>query len=81
MADVRDILELDRATTPEITRDIVMGADKFKKGPRPPTAKVTKRPEGMHREVFALLYNDKNDAPPLLPTDTGKYTVEMPRFN
>lgn len=25
----------------------------------------------MHREVFALLYNDNKDAPPLLPTDTG----------
>lgn len=32
---------------------------------------VSKRPEGMHREVFALLYNDNKDAPPLLPTDTG----------
>uniref|UniRef100_A0A182LZE9 DNA methyltransferase 1-associated protein 1 n=1 Tax=Anopheles culicifacies TaxID=139723 RepID=A0A182LZE9_9DIPT len=31
---------------------------------------VAKRPEGMHREVFALLYNDNKDAPPLLPTDT-----------
>lgn len=30
-----------------------------------------KRPEGMHREVFALLYNDNKDAPPLLQTDTG----------
>lgn len=26
----------------------------------------------MHREVFALLYKDSKDAPPLLPTDTGK---------
>lgn len=25
----------------------------------------------MHREVFALLYNDNKDAPPLLPTDTS----------
>lgn len=25
----------------------------------------------MHREVFALLYNDNKDAPPLLPTDTA----------
>lgn len=34
--------------------------------------KTMKRPEGMHREVFALLYNDNKDAPPLLlPTDTG----------
>lgn len=26
----------------------------------------------MHREVYALLYKDSKDAPPLLPTDTGK---------
>lgn len=25
----------------------------------------------MHREVFALLYNDNKDAPPLLPTDAS----------
>lgn len=29
----------------------------------------------MHREVFALLYNDNKDAPPLLPTDTGKLLI------
>jgi DNA methyltransferase 1-associated protein 1 len=34
--------------------------------------KQSRRPEGMHREVFALLYKDSKDAPPLLPTDTGK---------
>lgn len=33
--------------------------------------KQSRRPEGMHREVFALLYKDSKDAPPLLPTDTG----------
>lgn len=32
---------------------------------------ASRRPEGMHREVFALLYTDKKDAPPLLPTDTA----------
>lgn len=32
---------------------------------------MTKRPEGMAREVFALLYNDNKDAPPLMQTDTG----------
>lgn len=37
--------------------------------------KAVKRPEGMHREVFALLYNDNKDAPPLLPTDTGLLPV------
>lgn len=34
---------------------------------------MSRRPEGMHREVFALLYKDSKDAPPLLPTDTGKF--------
>lgn len=34
--------------------------------------KQSRRPDGMHREVFALLYKDSKDAPPLLPTDTGK---------
>ncbi|CAH1101449.1 unnamed protein product [Psylliodes chrysocephalus] len=68
MADVRDIMELERPPTPEITRETILG-DKLKKrnstGP-----KVSKRPEGMHREVFALLYNDNKDAPPLFPSDT-----------
>ncbi|CAH1163648.1 unnamed protein product [Phaedon cochleariae] len=68
MADVRDIMELERPPTPEITRETILG-DKTKKrtsvGP-----KVPKRPEGMHREVFALLYNDNKDAPPLFPSDT-----------
>lgn len=71
MADVRDILEIDRPLTPELTREAIMGLEKPKKrlstGPKPP-----KRPEGMHREVFALLYNDNKDVPPLFPSDTGK---------
>lgn len=29
----------------------------------------------MHREVFALLYNDNKDAPPLLPTETGTFII------
>jgi hypothetical protein len=35
--------------------------------------RISKRPEGMHREVFALLYKDSKDAPPLLPTDSGMF--------
>ncbi|KAG5890921.1 hypothetical protein JTB14_024918 [Gonioctena quinquepunctata] len=48
---------------------MILGSDRNKKrsstGP-----KVPKRPEGMHREVFALLYNDNKDAPPLFSSDT-----------
>ncbi|XP_057657784.1 DNA methyltransferase 1-associated protein 1 [Diorhabda carinulata] len=69
MADVRDIMELERPPTPEITRESILGNDKTKKR-FPPGPKVSKRPEGMHREVFALLYNDNKDAPPLFPSDT-----------
>lgn len=70
MADVRDILDLERPVTPELTRDSILNAEKLKKRTYVST-KAAKRPEGMHREVFALLYNDNSDAPPLLPTDTG----------
>lgn len=69
MADVRDIMELDRPATPELTRESIIGIDKPKK--KIPTGpKIPKRPEGMHREVFALLYNDNKDVPPLFPSDT-----------
>lgn len=71
MADVRDILELEHPTTPEITRETFLGADKTKRKIPAPN-KVSRRPEGMHREVFALLYNDNKDAPPLFPSDTSK---------
>ncbi|XP_063700040.1 DNA methyltransferase 1-associated protein 1 [Culicoides brevitarsis] len=68
MADVRDILDIERPPTPELTKESLLATKKkyiYEK------AKTMKRPEGMHREVFALLYNDNKDAPPLLPTDTG----------
>ncbi|PSN34648.1 DNA methyltransferase 1-associated protein 1 [Blattella germanica] len=70
MADVRDILELERPPTPEITKEAILGQEKVKR--KPITTKVAKRPEGMHREVFALLYTDNKDAPPLFPTNTGQ---------
>lgn len=70
MADVRDIMELEHPATPEIRRESIIGADKLKKRTFS-TTKAQRRPEGMHREVFALLYNDTKDAPPLFPSDTG----------
>lgn len=72
MADVRDIMELDRPPTPEVTKESIIGDSKNRK--RTSTgARVMRRPEGMHREVYALLYNDNKDAPPLFPSDTSKY--------
>lgn len=83
MADVRDILELDRSATPELTKEAILGnAEKQKKKLlMQSTPKIPKRPEGMHREVFALLYNDNKDAPPLFPTDTGNYASNSYEFS
>lgn len=68
-SDVRDILDLEVPATPELTKESLLSSVKKKYVYE--RTKTTKRPEGMHREVFALLYNDNKDAPPLLPTDTG----------
>ncbi|KAK6642656.1 hypothetical protein RUM43_004158 [Polyplax serrata] len=77
MVDVRDILDLERSGTPELTKELILGnADKNRKKPVV-GQKQSKRPEGMHREVFALLYNDNKDAPPLFPTDTGQGYKQM----
>uniref|UniRef100_A0A671R0H6 DNA methyltransferase 1-associated protein 1 n=1 Tax=Sinocyclocheilus anshuiensis TaxID=1608454 RepID=A0A671R0H6_9TELE len=79
-ADVRDILELaggDNDSGPISKKDII-NSDK-KKAKKVTETLTFKRPEGMHREVYALLYSDKNrDAPPLLPSDTtqGYRTVK-----
>lgn len=73
-SDIRDILEMERDAPAEVTRDSIFG-DKTKKL-QPNKYKKEKRPEGMAREVFALLCNDNRDAPPLLPTDSGKYFCE-----
>jgi DNA methyltransferase 1-associated protein 1 len=71
MADVRDILELESGAVDSITKDSIIGSEKVKKKTKP-LKEVAKRPEGMHRELYALLYTDNKDAPPLFPTDTGK---------
>nr|XP_045612056.1 DNA methyltransferase 1-associated protein 1-like [Procambarus clarkii] len=72
MADVRDILELDRPPTPEVSKEVILGLRKDV--PKKKKEKeVMRRPEGMHRELYALLYSDSNkDLPPLLPTDSGQ---------
>ncbi|XP_029156449.1 DNA methyltransferase 1-associated protein 1 [Nylanderia fulva] len=71
MADVRDILDIEVPTITELTKESIIGSDK-KNRKRYDYNKVPKRPEGMHREVFALLCKDNNDVPPLFPTDTAK---------
>lgn len=77
-ADVRDILELTGGDDgPTISKKDLINSDK-KKSKKSSETLTFKRPEGMHREVYALLYSDKKDAPPLLPSDTtqGYRTVK-----
>uniref|UniRef100_A0A674NGD4 DNA methyltransferase 1-associated protein 1 n=1 Tax=Takifugu rubripes TaxID=31033 RepID=A0A674NGD4_TAKRU len=77
-ADVRDILELTGGENDgPITKKDLINSDK-KKSKKTTETLTFKRPEGMHREVYALLYSDKKDAPPLLPSDTtqGYRTVK-----
>ncbi|XP_054278720.1 DNA methyltransferase 1-associated protein 1-like [Macrosteles quadrilineatus] len=73
MADVREILELEVPSQAEtVTKEAILGNAEKQKKKLLLQQKMPKRPEGMHREVFALLYNDNKDAPPLFPTDTGQ---------
>ncbi|XP_072294564.1 DNA methyltransferase 1-associated protein 1 isoform X1 [Eucyclogobius newberryi] len=77
-ADVRDILELTGGENDgPISKKDLINSDK-KKSKKSSETLTFKRPEGMHREVYALLYSDKKDAPPLLPSDTtqGYRTVK-----
>jgi len=61
MGDARDIMGLDSKDSPN---------KPHKKGKK--LAEGTyKRPEGMHRELYALLQSDYRDPPSLAPTDTG----------
>ncbi|CAB1314266.1 unnamed protein product [Coregonus sp. 'balchen'] len=77
-ADVRDILELAGGDNDgPISKKDFINSEK-KKAKKTTETLTFKRPEGMHREVYALLYSDKKDAPPLLPSDTtqGYRTVK-----
>lgn len=75
-ADVRDIMGMDGSTAPgmgqgEITKEMILGTfDKPKKNySKKPEA--PKRPEGMARELYNLLYSDSKDAPSLIPSDAS----------
>lgn len=69
MSDVLDILDASRPQIEEAP-----AAPIAKRGPKPKTPKpppiMRRKPEGMHRELFALLNTCDSDTP-LLPTDFG----------
>ncbi|XP_048757719.2 DNA methyltransferase 1-associated protein 1-like isoform X1 [Ostrea edulis] len=73
--DVRDILELESPEQQFITKDALMN-NKQKKAARKSDVSF-KRPEGMHRELWGLLWTDNRDAPPIIPTDTNQGYKQM----
>jgi DNA methyltransferase 1-associated protein 1 len=69
-ADVRDIMGMAPQDN-TITRDQILGTDKKKS--KKSAGNVFQRPEGMHRELYNLLYSENKDLPcPLIQTDTSK---------
>ncbi|KAL1438902.1 hypothetical protein MTO96_047637 [Rhipicephalus appendiculatus] len=75
MSDVLDILDVERPNTPEVSKESILGTDARKNKlmqKRKLIEATFKRPEGMHRELYALLFSDARDNPPLLPTDSSQ---------
>lgn len=78
MSDVRDILELDQGGSQNLppTKEAIVRGSKPRKAKRT-IEPAYKRPEGMHRELYALLYNDSRDSPPLAQSDTTQGYKQM----
>ncbi|KAA0201959.1 hypothetical protein HAZT_HAZT007005 [Hyalella azteca] len=72
MSDVHDILELERPNSPEISKAAILGLRSNAVPVKKKEKDVMRRPEGMHRELFALLYSSdgNKELPPLLQTDS-----------
>lgn len=69
-ADVRDIMGMAPQDT-AITKDLILGTDKKKS--KKSVGNTFQRPEGMHRELYNLLYSENKELPcPLIQTDTSK---------
>ena len=64
-SDLRDILDIRGSETKVTKASLLKEKDSEKKKVK----QTFKRPEGMHRELYALLYSDNMDKPPMLPTD------------
>jgi len=70
MSDVRDILELEGTPQTPASKNAIIHGNKQKRIRRT-TETVFKRPEGMHRELYALLYSDQRDPSSITPSDSG----------
>ncbi|XP_067934765.1 DNA methyltransferase 1-associated protein 1-like [Watersipora subatra] len=67
-SDVMDILEMTGRDSKKLG---LMAGDSTKK-PKKPKKLDVKKPEGMHRELWGLLWTDNMDAPPVIPTESTK---------
>ncbi|CAH3194839.1 unnamed protein product [Porites evermanni] len=61
MSDIRDILELEQGASAP-SKEAIVGGNKARKLRRANESSF-KRPEGMHRELYALLYSDSRLEP------------------
>jgi len=69
--DVRDIMGLPVQDN-TITKDSILGTDRRKSIKKNAGASFS-RPEGMHRELYNLLYSENKELPcPIIPTDSNK---------
>lgn len=79
MSDVRDILNVGRGSSgPRVTKEDILGTNKKKVSLLQPETRPNGRPEGMARELFALLDNGKKDVPPVIETEIGKLPTYLP---
>lgn len=76
MSDIRDILELDQGLATVPTKEAIVGGNKPRKLRRTGEQSL-KCPEGMHCELYALLYSDSRDSPPLASSDTSHGYKQM----
>ncbi|KAL8578182.1 hypothetical protein ACOMHN_051737 [Nucella lapillus] len=76
-SDVRDILELENRPEHEVvTKESLMNDNKKKKVKKPEQT-TFKRPEGMTRELWGLLWTDNKDPPPIFPSDSNQGYKQM----
>ncbi|KAK6179185.1 hypothetical protein SNE40_011603 [Patella caerulea] len=74
-SDVRDILDLETPDKDPVTKESLMNDSKKKKARKSDIN--SKRPEGMHRELWGLLWTDNKDSPPLVPSDNSQGYKQM----
>ncbi|KAF6019180.1 DMAP1 [Bugula neritina] len=65
-SDIMDILEISGV---ESKKSELMNSDGTKKVKKPKKYDI-KKPEGMHRELWGLLWTDNMDAPPVIATES-----------